>query len=111
MIRKGAVALAATAVTGVLFWVAAAPVSADDATATVPTLNEAWYVTAQCALPTGCGAAGSSAPATPYPDGTLHVGIAAGTETDRTYLNLDLGSLPAGALLTGGTLTVPLDTD
>src|SRR5207248_10464845 len=47
----------------------------------------------------------------PYPDGTLHVGVAAGRETDRTYLSLDLTALPPEASITGGTLTVPLDVD
>src|SRR5205814_8878429 len=63
------------------------------------------------ALPTGCGAAGTAAPASPYPADTLHVGVVAGSETDRTYLSLNLASIAIDSSLTGGTLTVPLDTN
>jgi len=61
---------------------------------------EAWY-------PTGIGVV--AAPL--YPAETLHVGVAAGQETDRTYLRFDLPALPSGAELDAVTLTVPVSTD
>lgn len=64
---------------------------------------DAWYnVTPACGLG-GCGVS-SAPPVNPYPTGTLHIGIEAGQEDARTYLRPDLSSLPAGAVLTGGTL-------
>src|SRR5205823_10646462 len=42
----------------------------------------------------------------PYPEDTLHVSVTAGQETARTYIAF---YLPASNL-TGGTLTLPLDT-
>ena len=90
--------------------VAAAPGYAATSSANAPTVNEAWYASSQCTLPTGCGALGRQAPASPYPADTLHVGVVGGTETDRTYLSFDLTSIAMDASLTGGTLTVPLDT-
>lgn len=63
-----------------------------------------------CALPTGC-VPQPSAPVHPYPEDTLHVGIAGGRDTARTFLMLDLADLPTGALVTGGTLTLPVLTD
>jgi len=76
----------------------------------VPTLHAAWYQPEPaCATPVGCLPT-TPPPSTPYPAGTLHVGIAGGTETARTYLSLDLSKLPAGVSLTGGTLVIPLDT-
>lgn len=74
------------------------------------------------------GAAGASAPATPvaeawypsgvgqvaalvYPNDTLHVGMAAGQESDRTYLRFDLPSRPEEAVLDGVTVTIPIAAD
>lgn len=75
------------------------------AEAVVPTGIEAWYnVTPQpspAALPT----------VNPYPEETLHVGIAAGSEQARTYLTLDIGSIPSVNEITGGTLTLPVDPE
>ena len=68
---------------------------------------EAWYRAPQsCALPTGC-------PATPpsqYSPDTLHVGVLAGQEEARTFLQLDLGALPAGTKPAGGQLRLPIAT-
>lgn len=81
--------------------------AAGSGTATVTPSAEAWYrVTPACALPTGC--ADLTAAPSPYPPDTLHVGVNAGTEEARTYLQLDLAQLPAGTKPSGGTLLLPL---
>ena len=75
--------------------------------ATVKPAAEAWYRTAPpCGLPTGC--APLSAAPSQYPPDTLHVGVNAGTEEARTYLQLDLAQLPAGTKPSGGTLLLPV---
>jgi hypothetical protein len=73
---------------------------------------EAWYATAPtspCSAPVGCppepATAGSA-----YPAGTLHVGVAGGAETGRTYLALDVASL-ALASVQSATLHLPLAAD
>lgn len=85
----------------------------------VPTEREAWYQASPtdpgaddptCALPTGC-APQPAAPVNPYPEDTLQVGLAAGRDTARTFVSLDLSKLPDGALLSGGTLTLPVLAD
>ena len=69
---------------------------------------EAWYrTTPACALPTGC--TGAPAPS-PYAADTLHVGVVAGAEEARTYLQLDLRALPTGTQPTGGTLLLPVSS-
>lgn len=76
-------------------------------TAVVQPLTEAWYrATPACALPTGCADA-TGAPS-PYAADTLHVGVNAGLEEARTYLQLDLTALPAGTKPSGGTLLLPV---
>src|SRR4051812_23530325 len=77
-------------------------------TVTVKTGIDAWFSTSSActASPTGCLPAGVPAP--PYPSKTLHVGVGAGQEESRTYLSLNLLSLPAGTALTGGTLRLPV---
>lgn len=89
-------------------------------TITIPTGAEAWYQLTRvntCNSPAGClPAAPPALPALPdlpvaptvFPAGTLHVGWAAGVELARSYVALDRSSLPKGAKLLGGELTVPL---
>lgn len=85
--------------------------AADKGTATVGTQTEAWYVTATsetCSTPAlDC----SLLPPPDYPKNTLHVGVSSGTPTAATYIELDLFSanLPLEAVLTTGTLTLPVD--
>jgi hypothetical protein len=68
---------------------------------------EAWYrTTPACLLPTGCAAAGETP--SPYSPDTLHVGVTAGLEEARTYLQLDLAALPTATKPTGGTLLLPI---
>src|SRR4051794_41603805 len=76
-------------------------------TATVRMAVDAWYsASAACtSSPTGCLPAG--APAPPYPEKTLHVGVVARQEEARTYLSPDLLSLPPGTALTGGAPQLP----
>lgn len=72
------------------------------------TLAEAWYHTASPCSAGIVSCPDTVPPTSPYPEETLHIGIAAGTETARTYVALDLGGLPEGAELTGGTLRLPV---
>ena len=81
--------------------------------------RESWYQTSPaelgsedptCALPIGC-APKPSAPIQPYPEDTLQIGVAAGRDTARSFVMLDLGKIPDDALITGGTLTLPVLTD
>lgn len=81
--------------------------AAGSGTTTVQPAAEAWYrVTPACGLPTGC--ADLSATPSPYSPDTLHVGVDAGAEEARTYLQLDLSPLPDGTSPTGGTLLLPV---
>jgi hypothetical protein len=107
----GAVAGLALPMVGLLAAPAGASVPRADAgsgTATVKLAVDAWYAAgAACtSSPAGCLPAG--APAPPYPAKTLHAGVLAGQEESRTYLSLDLLSLPPGTALTGGTLQLPI---
>jgi len=78
-------------------------------TATAATTDEAWYAPPPtCGLPTGCGPTDSLPAVSRYPAGTLHVGVDAGFEDARTYLKLNLGAVPTGASIVGGTLTMPV---
>lgn len=78
-------------------------------TAGAAVADDAWYsASPTCGLPTGCGPT-DSLPSNPrYPAGTLHVGVAGGQEEARTYLRLNLESLPPDAELDGGVLRVPV---
>lgn len=85
----------------------------------VRTQQEAWHHASPadpgeddptCALPVGC-VPQPGVPVNPYPEDTLHIGVAGGRDTARTFLTLDLSALPTGAFVTGGTLTVPVLTD
>ena len=94
---------------GVVVAPAAAALAAGSGTTVVRPSAEAWYrATPSCALPTGCADAGQAP--SPYAADTLHVGVAAGVEEARTYLQLDLSALPAGTKPTGGTLLLPIAT-
>ena len=84
---------------------AAPALAAGSGTITTGTAAEAWYRTSPvCALPIGCP------PTSSYPEDTLHVGVQAGQEESRTYLQLDLTSLPAGTKPAGGQLRLPVAT-
>ncbi len=103
-----AVAIAVASATTWFVPVARADTSTLIATPTV----EAWYqLDPTCKVP-GCVGLGSlptqpPAPPSPFPAGSMHVAVAAGTETARSYMSF---SLPLGdSLLSGAALNVPLD--
>jgi hypothetical protein len=78
-------------------------------TVTAPDAIEAWYASAPidlCSTPLGCPP--EQVPTSPYPADTLHVGVAGGQETARTYLLPDLTRLPFGAIGVTGVMTLPI---
>jgi hypothetical protein len=101
MIRVAGAAL----VGGVLALVpASAALATPSSSVQVPAASDSWYrASVACGTPLGCPTTPS-----PYPAGTRHVGVQLGSEESRSYLQLDLSSVPDGARLTGGLLTVPL---
>src|SRR4051812_47355721 len=81
-----------------------------DTSATVPDVAEAWYAAAPidvCTTPLGCPP--DQVPTSPYPAGSLHVGVAGGQETARAYVQPDLSQL-GGATLLRGAMTLHVDT-
>ena len=80
-------------------------------TFTVGDATEAWYAAAPidiCTTPLGCPP--PQAPTSPYPADTLHVGVAGGQASARTYLLPDFASLPFDATVIGGEMTLPVAT-
>ena len=104
----GAVVVTITVVVLCLF---APPASAEQVT--VGTSGEAWHaILPTCTAAVACVPAGRGVPpVSPFTAGTLHVARLAGAELARTYLKLDLETLPSGAAITGGTLTLPMAND
>jgi len=87
---------------------AAGPAVAADAPRPVALGAQAWFQRdPSCATPLGCSPTAPPS-SNPFGAGTLHVAVTGGQESARSYLALT--GLPAGATVTGGTLTVPLDT-
>ena len=92
------------------------PVAAAAAPVTLTPTTEAWYQpNPTCAAPPGCVSTGilpaappATLPTSPYPAGTLHVGLSAGQETARSYLALPLSALTG--TVQSATLDIPLDT-
>jgi len=85
------------------------PVAEAETTVTVAPTAEAWYQpNPTCSTPAGCLGVGTVPPASPYPAGTLHIGLAAGAETARSYVALPLVAITGD--ITAAALTVPLDT-
>ncbi|HET7310857.1 MAG TPA: hypothetical protein VFJ17_05985 [Mycobacteriales bacterium] len=80
-------------------------------TVTVGDVSEAWFATAPvdiCTTPLGCPPA--DAPASPYPADTLHVGLAGGQETARSYVLPDTAFLGSAATITSAVMTLPVAT-
>lgn len=105
--RPFPLALAVVALTGgaLVGPLASLATAAGSGSTTVPLSAEAWYRTSPvCALPTGCPAE----PPSPYAAETLHVGVQFGAEESRTYLALDLSTLPSGTKPAGGQLRLPV---
>ena len=106
----GAVGLTMTGVALALLVGVAKPAQAATGSVPAPDAAEAWYSSAPavpCPIPVAC----SPSPITPYPKDTLHVGVAGGKETARTYLVPDLGVVPPGATITAALMTLPLARD
>src|SRR3954447_9761742 len=109
--RRAALLVCAVVVplTGLLAGVLGGTAQADTS-ATVPDAAEAWYAAAPidvCTTPLGCPP--DQVPTSPYPAGSLHVGVAGGQETARAYVQPDLSQL-GGATLLRGTMTLHVDT-
>src|SRR4051794_8994923 len=113
-VRRAALLLCG--VTVPLGWLLTAPAqgaqpAAASRTVTVPDTAEAWYAATPvdvCTTPLGCLPA--EVPTSPYPDQTLHVGLAAGQETARTYLLPGVASIPFGAAVQSAVMTLPVAT-
>jgi len=107
-VRRAALVAAATAVP---FVALASGAAAADSSVAVQDAAEAWYASAPidiCTTPLGCPP--QQVPTSPYPAGSLHVGVAGGRETARTYVQPDLARVPFGATLLAGTMTLHVDT-
>lgn len=103
----------------------ALPLTAAAETATkVPNKEEAWFLAKKeplaelpdgdptCDLPTGCNAAGNvTRQPSGHPEGTLVVAANAGDPDAQTFINFDTTTLPPGAIVTGGTVTLPIARD
>lgn len=90
---------------------AAKPAPTASKTVTVADVAEAWYADSPvdvCTAPLGCPPADT--PTSPYPADTLHVGVAGGQETARTYLQPDLLAVPFGATVLHAAMTLPVGT-
>lgn len=115
LLAPGALALALTGL-----WPAAAAASSAPGAAPAPITgssapvedsSEAWYDTSPttlCSSPVGCPPVTVTSGS--YPANTLHVAVAAGTETARTYVLPDLSTYAGGGLPGTGTMTLPLAT-
>lgn len=80
--------------------------AADDVEVT--SVVEAWYTTP--AAQQLCAAPVCEPPSEtdPLPPPLLHIGYAAGQQTDRTFVVLDLSTVPSDAAVADGELTLPL---
>lgn len=106
-VRRGRAVVAAGGVL-LLAGLAAGPAVAADAPTPVALGAQAWFQRdPSCVTPLGCSPTAPPS-SNPFGAGTLHVAVTGGQESARSYLTLT--GLPAGATVTGGTLTVPLDT-
>lgn len=98
------VLIALTLAGGAALGPAVAALAAGSGTTTTGPAAEAWYrFSPLCATPIGC-----PSQASPYAADTLHVGVNLGAEEDRTVLQIDLSSLPAGTKPAGGQLRLPV---
>jgi hypothetical protein len=70
--------------------------------------TEAWYL--QVLPCVGLIDCSPLPPVNPFPEDTLHVAVAGGQETARTYASFSF-TVPSTASLTGGTMTLPVDTN
>lgn len=98
--------------------------AAADTANKVPNKEEAWFISKKeplaelpegdptCDLPTGCNAAGNATrQQSGHPEGTLVVAANAGDPDAQTFINFDTFQLPPGAVITGGTVNLPVAQD
>jgi hypothetical protein len=99
----------AALVSAALAVIAFAPIAiGEDATKAFSPLVEAWYQPhPSCLTPVGC-VASPPVPVSPFPAGTMHVGVGAGHELARAYLVFAFSHL---ATASSAKLTVPLDVE
>lgn len=120
LIRAGAVTLGTLLALSVALPLTAAADTANK----VPNKEEAWYLAKKeplaelpegdptCELPTGCNAAGNvTRQPSGHPEGTLVVAANAGDPDAQTFINFDTFALPPGAVVTGGTVNLPVAQD
>lgn len=103
--------IAVVMTTGILVSLCAGamPAYAERGTDQATTRAEAWYNTADaCDEQVDCSLL---PPPNAYPEDTLHVGLTGGDTTAETYLELDTSSIPPDSSITGGQLTLPVDTE
>ena len=61
-----------------------------------------------CDLPTGCNVSGTAQRPSNHPEGTLVVAANAGDPDAQMFFNFDTSKFPLGAVITGGTVTMPV---
>lgn len=103
---------AASLIGSALVLAVASPVSAMD-TEKVGIDAQAWYITpvTACTLPVGCPPEPAPQSVSLYPKGTLHIAVEGGQSAAHAYVKPDLTSIPAGANLRAGTMTLPVTQD
>jgi hypothetical protein len=107
----------------VMMWLVL-PMTAAAATAkNVPNGEEAWFLAKKeflaeptgedptCGLPTGCNVSGTAQRQNNHPEGVMVVAANAGDPDAQTFFNFDSAGLPFGAVITGGTVTLPVARD
>lgn len=74
---------------------------------------QSWYITpvSTCTLPVGCPPAPVPQSVSPFPKGTLHIGVKGGQGSAHAYVKPDLDAIPIGASMRSGTMTLPVTQD
>lgn len=119
LMRAGAGVLGA-----ILLLLVALPLTAAADTAKNVTNNEeAWFMAKKeflaeptgedptCELPTGCNVSGTAQRPSQHPEQVMVVAANNGDPDAQTFFNFDTTGLPVGAVVTGGTVTMPVATD
>lgn len=106
--RRGFLVICAVALAAAPLFSAGSSVAAETPRIEATPSKEAWHnITPPCMALVDCSLLPTPSP---FPGDTLHVAVSGGEESARTYLAF-APALPLGAVLTEGTLTLPLDTD
>lgn len=90
----------------------ATPATAAD-TEKVDIAAQSWYRTRVnvCSAPIGCPPDPAPSAVSTFPKGTLHVALDAGQPAAHAYVKPDIESIPFGAKLLSGKLTLPVSED